>query len=65
MTLGRWLRLKGMTQTAFAERVGISSAAVSRLVCGTMSPSGKLVRRIEYHTGGEVTFADWFPPYGR
>lgn len=65
MTLGRWLRREGLTQTAFAARVGISSTAVSRMISGTMFPSGKLVRRIEYHTKGAVTFEDWFPPYTR
>lgn len=65
MFLGRWLRQKGMTQTAFAARVGVSNTAVSRLISGTMTPSGKLVRRIEYHTKGAVTFDDWFPPYTR
>ena len=65
MPLGRWLRLKGMTQTAFAARVGVSTTAVSRLISGTMLPSGKLMRRIEYHTDGAVTFDDWFPPFTR
>lgn len=60
MTLREYLSKSGETMAAFGTRVGCSHATVSRLVSGKMTPSAKLVLRIERATEGAVRFADFF-----
>lgn len=54
-----WLEKEGLTQSAFAERVGISPATVSLLVRGHVWLSRATARRIAEVTKGEVTAHDF------
>lgn len=59
MTLAEYLDIKGIPQKAFAERVGVRQATVSRLASGLGKPSLELAVSIERETGGSVTAASW------
>lgn len=61
MQLADFLSRNEITQTDFAESIGVSKVMVSCLVRGTKTPSGLLARKIELVTGGAVTLSDWFP----
>jgi transcriptional regulator with XRE-family HTH domain len=63
MTLAEYLSETGLTQSAFAARVGITQAYVSRILAGVYeSVSQDVVRRIYDATEGEVTPNDIFLP---
>lgn len=54
------LRATGETQTAFAERVGVHQATISK-ICAGAGVSLRLALRIERATGGAVTAASLLP----
>ena len=59
MTLGEYLSWKKLTPEAFAKRIGVSRAAVSRYRSGDRRPEWKVIKRIVKETNGLVT-ADSF-----
>jgi predicted XRE-type DNA-binding protein len=56
--LAQYLADVGMTQTEFAELMGINQATVSKL-CGKKIPSFPLAIRIHEKTGGKVPVTSW------
>ena len=60
MKLKTYLNQTGQTAHNFAERVGCTSATVSRLLSGKRFPSPKLMRAIERATDGNVRPNDFF-----
>lgn len=64
MRLEDWRRLRGKTQKWLAEETGIDQALISKYENGT-TPLPPNARKIEKATGGEVTFADWYPLEGK
>jgi transcriptional regulator with XRE-family HTH domain len=58
-TLPDYLSKHGLTQRAFAVRVGVDQSIVSRLCAGRMTPSLDLALRIERETGGAVAPGVW------
>jgi DNA-binding transcriptional regulator YdaS (Cro superfamily) len=60
--LRRWLFDHQMTGLAFAEKVGVSGAAVSQWVNGVRVPSLDLAIKIEDATGGAVKARDMLAP---
>ena len=59
MQLSDWLKLANLSQKGFAEKLGISPAAVSRLVNSSRGPSFSMMDRIEAATSGAVRYEDW------
>lgn len=59
MDLGTYLRRERTTNTAFADKAGLSKSYVGRLVSGGYVPSWKVVMQIKAVTGGKVTERDW------
>ncbi len=57
MKLADWLKKHGMTQAAFAGRIGVSQGRVSQIVAGE-APSLDLAVKIEAATNGRVGPAD-------
>lgn len=57
--LYHWLARNGLSQRAFAERVGAHYTIISRVVGGKMTPSLELAVAIERETGGAVPAASW------
>lgn len=57
MRLGAWLAEKGVTQDAFAEKIGVTQGRVSQIVKGAL-PSLDLARRIKAATDGDVDFLE-------
>jgi len=55
MNLARWINESGDTQTAFARRVGVSHATVSRWLAGKTIPSRSAMEAVFNATGGKVT----------
>lgn len=49
----------GLTETAFAERIGRSQSQVNRLRRGVSSPDWSTIEKIKAATGGLVTADDW------
>ena len=60
MTLHEYLETRSLTQSAFAERIGVSSEAVNQWVKGKRIPRPEFIRGIECETEGAVAAADWF-----
>jgi transcriptional regulator with XRE-family HTH domain len=58
MTLERYLKDTGKTQTAFASEVGVTIGRINQLLNGER-PSLELATRIHNVTDGAVTFGDW------
>ena len=58
MQLDQYMRLRGLTQAAMAERLGISEAHLSRILAGKGTPSLRLCDRIAAETEGAVTAED-------
>lgn len=58
MTLLQYLKLKNMTQTEFAERLGVAQGTVSKL-CGARRPSWQMAASIEDATDGAVPVSVW------
>lgn len=59
MTLREYLEEEGLTETAFAELLGISQAAVNRYCNGIRTPHKTKLRAIVDATGGKVTANDF------
>jgi transcriptional regulator with XRE-family HTH domain len=57
--LSSFLKKSGVTQSAFAQRVGVVQATISRLARGTVMPSIEVAVKIERETGGEVPANSW------
>jgi DNA-binding transcriptional regulator YdaS (Cro superfamily) len=54
MRISDWLEKEGMTQAAFAARIGVSQGRVSQ-ICALGTDSLRTAAKIERATGGEVT----------
>jgi transcriptional regulator with XRE-family HTH domain len=57
--LGRWLRDRGISQDAFAARVGATQSQISRIVRGDRGPGIELAVAIERATDGAVPVTSW------
>lgn len=55
MDLDTYLRTSGLTGSAFADRLGISAASVTRIRKGAQNISLELAQRIVLATGGKVS----------
>ena len=53
----------GISQTAFAERLGVSKGYLSQILSGKREPSRELIQRIDQATEGHVPPAVWFQPW--
>lgn len=60
MTLREYLTQRGLTQPAFARRIGVHRSTVFKLVHGAR-PHKTTAQRIIRATGGRVGKADLFP----
>lgn len=58
MTLDEYLKAHSITASTLAERIGKSSASVTRIRQGKQSLSLELAARIVAATGGKVTLED-------
>jgi transcriptional regulator with XRE-family HTH domain len=52
--LDSYLEANGLTASAFAARLGVSEATISRLRKGKQSPSWDLIQRIAAETSGQI-----------
>jgi len=60
MTLTDYLAEQKMSHAAFAERIGVSQAAVTRYARGARFPHRAILAKIRDATGGAVTVSDFF-----
>jgi transcriptional regulator with XRE-family HTH domain len=51
----------GLTQTAWADRIGVSRSYMSNLLNGKKRPSLEVAVRIERETGGLIPASSWVP----
>jgi transcriptional regulator with XRE-family HTH domain len=58
MRFPEWLKQSGMTQEAFAAKVGVTQGRISQIIQGK-PPSWKLAAKIKEATGGEVSADDF------
>jgi DNA-binding transcriptional regulator YdaS (Cro superfamily) len=63
MKLKDWLTSRDMTASDFAELVGISQGAISKIVRGVVWPEADTISAIERATDGEVQAADILSTY--
>ncbi|MCB1352085.1 MAG: helix-turn-helix transcriptional regulator [Rhodobacteraceae bacterium] len=56
MTLTEYLRQNGITQAAFAQRIGMSQTGLSKICNGRCSISLERAVQIHHATGGAVTY---------
>lgn len=61
MKLAQYMEAHGLTDGAFADRVGVDRSRINRFRRGDAIPSWETARRIEEETGGQVTLSDLFP----
>ena len=61
MAIKAYIKRHGITQQAFADRVGVSQSAVQQWIIGRTRPTPKLARVIIRETGGEITAQKLFP----
>lgn len=61
MKLDKYLELKGLTQTQFAEISGVKQTLISRHILGKGLPSAKNMSKIIQATLGAVTLEDFIP----
>lgn len=61
MTLSDYLKQHGITQLAFAAKLGVHSSTVSRLCRGETVPEAGLIAAIVRETQGAVLPNDLFP----
>lgn len=61
MTLSDYLSQHGITQLAFAAKLGVHSSTISRLCRGETTPEAGLLAAIVRETGGAVLPNDLFP----
>jgi DNA-binding XRE family transcriptional regulator len=59
MELKTYLDQTGLTQAAFAAKVGTTHATISRLIAGKFRPSLALATAIERETCGQVRAVSW------
>ena len=57
--LSQYLTREGVTQSAFAERLGLTQATVSRLASGLLRPRLDTALAIERITAGAVPVESW------
>lgn len=62
MSLKQYLEANSIRQADFANTIGTSQGAVSKMASGAMTPSPELARCIHDQTGGQVPYWSW-PPY--
>lgn len=60
MNLATYLEKHDMTATAFAAKIGVSIATVTRAARGEIMPSPETMRRIIEATNGKVTPNDFY-----
>ena len=58
MNLATYLETTGITQAGFAEQIGLTQGAVSKL-CASSQPSFQTAARIEEVSGGKVPIEAW------
>lgn len=61
MRLPEWLRANGVSQVAFARRIGTSAASVTRYCGGNRMPRPAQLVAIDRETKGAVTANDFMP----
>ena len=59
MQLYKYLIHKNISQSEFADKIGVSQPTLSRYVNGDTVPSVVIGARIEAATSGEVSCGDW------
>ena len=59
MQLYKYLILKNISQSQFADKIGVSQPTLSRYYNGDTLPSVVIGARIEKATGGEVACSEW------
>lgn len=59
--LASYLRDHGITQAAFAERIGVNQATVSKICAGRSGVSLRMALKIEAETGGAVSASALLP----
>ena len=59
MQLYKYLIHHNISQSEFADKIGVSQPTLSRYVNGDTLPSVVIGARIETATGGEVSTRDW------
>ena len=62
MKLREFLKIHGITQTQFAQKVGVTNGLISLITRHKKNPSISLVIRIEEATNGAVKVNDLFSP---
>lgn len=60
--LDDYLKDAKLTNAAFAERLAVSEATISRLRNGKQAPSWDLIQRIVAETSGKITPNDFLSP---
>lgn len=61
MKLKSFLMRQGLTEAAFAAKVGLSQAAINRYCRGVRLPRAEHIAAIEKATDGRVRWADFNP----
>ncbi len=62
MKLAQYLHTKGISQAAFAAKIGVTQVAVNRYAQDKRSPSLNMIWAIEKETKGAVSVKDWPAP---
>lgn len=57
--LTSYLKSHSISQTVFAERIGVSQSALSKMCSGSISPALKTALDIARETGGAVPVEVW------
>lgn len=60
MKLAQHLATIPMTETAFAEKLGVSQVTINRYVRNERFPDPETIARIAEATDNSVTVADWY-----
>lgn len=61
MQLSQYLVETGTSQSAFAEKCGVSQATVHKWLYGKNKPNTRTIIKIVAMTEGRVAIEDWFP----
>lgn len=59
MTLASYLKIHGLTQAEFAERIGVRQSTISKLCSGAISVRMQTAAIIERATNGQVPMSSW------
>lgn len=59
MKLAEYLEAKGITATAFSDRIGVNQPTMNRYLNNVRFPKPEMIAHIEAATGGKVRFHDW------